>query len=108
VVGVGSVGTRAWVVLLQGDTKRDVLVLQAKEAQRSVLEPPEALSAYAHQGERVVQGQKVIYIAFFNSYPPPDGQVQMLTDIDRSLLLATNATIIAKGWPDHDLFGEYP
>ena len=60
VVGVGSVGTRAWVVLLQGDTKRDVLVLQAKEAQRSVLEPPEALSAYAHQGERVVQGQKVM------------------------------------------------
>lgn len=60
VVGVGSVGTRAWVVLLQGDAKRDVLVLQAKEAQRSVLEAPEALSAYAHQGERVVQGQRVM------------------------------------------------
>ncbi|UOE43242.1 DUF2252 domain-containing protein [Agromyces larvae] len=58
VVGVGSVGTRAWVVLLTGNGKRDVLVLQAKEAQRSVLEPPDRPSAYAHQGERVVHGQR--------------------------------------------------
>ncbi|MGX5695845.1 DUF2252 domain-containing protein [Agromyces soli] len=60
VVGVGSVGTRAWVVLLQGDAQRDVLVLQAKEAQRSVIERPDAPSAYEHQGQRVVQGQRLM------------------------------------------------
>lgn len=60
VVGVGSVGTRAWVALFQGDTKADVLVLQVKEAQRSVLERAGAPSAYAHQGERVVRGQRVM------------------------------------------------
>ncbi|WP_394553499.1 DUF2252 domain-containing protein [Agromyces sp. MMS24-JH15] len=58
VVGVGSVGTRAWVVLLTGNGKRDVLVLQAKEAQRSVLEDPTQPSAFAHQGQRVVHGQR--------------------------------------------------
>jgi N-acyl-D-amino-acid deacylase len=56
----------------------------------------------------VVQGQNVIYLAFFNSYPAPDGQLAMLGDLDRSLFLATNAVVIANGWPDHDLFGEYP
>ncbi|QAY72738.1 DUF2252 domain-containing protein [Agromyces protaetiae] len=60
VVGVGSVGTRAWVVLLRGNGKNDVLVLQAKEAQRSVLEPPDGPSAYEHQGQRVVEGQQVM------------------------------------------------
>lgn len=60
VVGVGSVGTRAWVVLFQGNGKNDLLVLQAKEAQRSVLEPPGEPSAFDHQGERVVRGQRVM------------------------------------------------
>ncbi|MFE6965084.1 DUF2252 domain-containing protein [Agromyces sp. NPDC057679] len=60
VVGVGSVGTRAWVVLLQGDAKRDVLVLQAKEAQQSVIEAPDRPSEYEHQGQRVVHGQRVM------------------------------------------------
>ncbi|WP_350348492.1 DUF2252 domain-containing protein [Agromyces sp. G08B096] len=60
VVGVGSVGTRAWVVLLRGNGRRDVLVLQAKEAQRSVIEPVDGPSAYAHQGRRVVDGQHVM------------------------------------------------
>lgn len=56
VVGVGSVGTRAWIVLLRGNGRDDLLVLQAKEAQRSVLEPGDAPSAYEHQGQRVVEG----------------------------------------------------
>jgi len=60
VVGVGSVGTRAWVALFQGNGKNDVLMLQAKEAQQSVLEPPGEPSAYAHQGERVVYGQRIM------------------------------------------------
>jgi len=63
VVGVGSVGTRAWIVLLLGRDDGDPLFLQVKEAQRSVLEPYAAPSAYAHQGERVVQGQRLVQAA---------------------------------------------
>jgi uncharacterized protein (DUF2252 family) len=59
VVGVGSVGTRAWIALLLGRDERDPLFLQIKEAQRSVLEPYAAPSAFEHQGERVVQGQRL-------------------------------------------------
>ncbi len=47
VVGVGSVGTRAWVILLVGRDGSDVLVLQAKQAQASVLEPYLGSSEYA-------------------------------------------------------------
>jgi len=60
VVGVGSVGTRAWVVLMQGRDDGDPLFLQVKEAQRSVLEPYAEPSAFANQGERVVQGQRLV------------------------------------------------
>ena len=60
VVGVGSVGTRAWIVLLLGRDQGDPLFLQVKEAQRSVLEPYVAPSAFGHQGERVVQGQRLV------------------------------------------------
>jgi len=63
VVGVGSVGTRAWIVLLLGRDQGDPLFLQIKEAQRSVLEPYAAPSRYAHQGERVVQGQRLVQAA---------------------------------------------
>jgi uncharacterized protein (DUF2252 family) len=59
VVGVGSVGTRAWVVLLVGREGKDPLVLQAKEAQASVLEPHLGASEFACQGERVVRGQRI-------------------------------------------------
>jgi len=63
VVGVGSVGTRAWVVLLRGRDDADTLVLQAKQAERSVLErflPP---SRYDNHGERVVRGQRLMQAA---------------------------------------------
>jgi uncharacterized protein (DUF2252 family) len=63
VVGVGSVGTRAWIVLLLGRDEGDPLFLQIKEAQRSVLEPYAAPSEYEHQGERVVQGQRLVQAA---------------------------------------------
>jgi uncharacterized protein (DUF2252 family) len=59
VVGVGSVGTRAWVFLLAGRGGRDPLVLQAKEAQASVLEPYLGASQYENHGERVVRGQRM-------------------------------------------------
>jgi uncharacterized protein (DUF2252 family) len=63
VVGVGSVGTRAFVVLMLGRDSGDPLFLQAKEAQRSVLEPYTEPSAFDNQGERVVQGQRLTQAA---------------------------------------------
>jgi uncharacterized protein (DUF2252 family) len=62
VVGVGSVGTRCYLSLLLADDD-DPLFLQVKEARRSVLEPPRAKSRYAHQGRRVVEGQRVMQAA---------------------------------------------
>ena len=63
VVGVGSVGSRAWVVLLLGRDERDPLVLQVKEAQASVLEPYLGASAYRRHGRRVVEGQRLMQAA---------------------------------------------
>jgi uncharacterized protein (DUF2252 family) len=63
VVGVGSVGTRAWIILLVGRDESDPLFLQIKEAQASVLEPYVRLSRYAKHGERVVNGQRLIQAA---------------------------------------------
>ena len=57
VVGVGSVGTRAWVVLMMGRDGQDPLFLQAKEAEASVLEPYAGASEFGNHGERVVEGQ---------------------------------------------------
>ena len=58
VVGVGSVGTRAFIGLLQGRDQQDPLFLQVKEATASVLEDHLPKSRYAQPGERVVQGQR--------------------------------------------------
>lgn len=60
VVGVGSVGTQAWVLLLQGKDSGDPLLLQAKEAQRSVLAGYLDGPTYDNEGQRVVHGQKLI------------------------------------------------
>jgi uncharacterized protein (DUF2252 family) len=72
VVGVGSVGTRCWLLYLQGNHNADPLFLQIKEARRSVLEPFLAESVYINQGERVVAGQRLIqgstdiFLGWFN------------------------------------------
>jgi uncharacterized protein (DUF2252 family) len=63
VVGVGSVGTRCLVALFVGDAQDDPLFLQVKEAGRSVLEPFVRRCRFANQGERVVQGQRLIQAA---------------------------------------------
>jgi uncharacterized protein (DUF2252 family) len=63
VVGVGSVGTRAFIGLLQGRDQQDPLFLQVKEATRSVLEGPLAKSRYRQHGERVVAGQRMMQAA---------------------------------------------
>ena len=60
VVGVGSVGTRAWIVLMLGRDENDPLFLQFKEAESSVLEEFTAESEYANHGERVVAGQHLM------------------------------------------------
>jgi uncharacterized protein (DUF2252 family) len=63
VVGVGSVGTRCWIVLLTGRDGSDPLFLQIKQAGSSVLEPYTARSRYSSAGERVVQGQRLLQAA---------------------------------------------
>jgi uncharacterized protein (DUF2252 family) len=63
VVGVGSVGTRAFIALLQGRDQQDPLFLQVKEATASVLEGPLAKSRYRQHGQRVVDGQRMMQAA---------------------------------------------
>jgi uncharacterized protein (DUF2252 family) len=63
VVGVGSVGTRAWIVLMLGRDDNDPLFLQAKEAEASVLEPYLGKSPFANHGQRVVEGQRLMQAA---------------------------------------------
>jgi uncharacterized protein (DUF2252 family) len=63
VVGVGSVGTRAFIVLLQGRDQSDPLFLQVKEATASVLEDHLPKSKFKEPGERVVQGQRLMQAA---------------------------------------------
>jgi uncharacterized protein (DUF2252 family) len=60
VVGVGSVGTRAWIGLFLGRNNQDPLFLQMKEAQESVLERFVGKSAYPNHGQRVVAGQRLM------------------------------------------------
>ena len=63
VVGVGSVGTRAFIVLLQGRNEQDPLFLQIKEATSSVLEECLPKSRYRQHGQRVVEGQRMMQAA---------------------------------------------
>ncbi len=63
VVGVGSVGTRAWILLFEGLNSGDPLFLQAKEAQSSVLEQYLGVSEYTNHGQRVVSGQWLLQAA---------------------------------------------
>ena len=62
VVGVGSVGTRCFVILLEGRDESDPLILQAKEATASVLEPYVTSSVHENHGERVVVGQRLMQV----------------------------------------------
>ena len=73
VVGVGSVGTRAFIVLLQGRDAQDPLFLQIKEATASVLEPYLAKSQYRQHGERVVQGQRRCRLPATSTWAGPRG-----------------------------------
>jgi uncharacterized protein (DUF2252 family) len=63
VVGVGSVGTRCWIVLLEGRDRNDPLFLQVKEATDSVLAERLQPSPYENHGRRVVEGQRLMQTA---------------------------------------------
>jgi Uncharacterized protein conserved in bacteria (DUF2252) len=76
VVGVGSVGTRCFVVLLRGKGPDDVLFLQVKQAEASVLEPYLGTSAFTNHGHRVVTGQRLLEAVpdiFLGWSTAPDG-----------------------------------
>jgi uncharacterized protein (DUF2252 family) len=104
VVGVGSVGTRAWIVLLSGRDDEDPLFLQAKEAQSSVLEPYAGASRFDNHGQRVVEGQRLMQAAsdIFLGWCPARGidglerdfYVRQLWDWKRSV---DPETLLAKG-----------
>jgi hypothetical protein len=80
VVGVGSVGTRAWIALLLGHDSNDPLFLQMKEAEPSVLEEPLGASQFSNHGQRVVTGQRLmqaasdIFLGWLHVESPLDGQ----------------------------------
>ena len=80
VVGVGSVGTRCWIVLMLGRDASDPLFLQVKEAERSVLEDYVGASEYANHGQRVVAGQRLmqaasdIFLGWQRTQVDPDGR----------------------------------
>ena len=114
VVGVGSVGTRAWVVLLEGRDGEDPLVLQAKEANTSVLEPYVGASGYAVHGQRVVEGQRLMQAASdiflgWDTVVGPDGESRdyyvrqlwdgkLSGDLERMGDSAFGAYVRACGW----------
>jgi len=95
VVGVGSVGTRCWVLLLMaGGDGDDPLFLQVKEADASTLEPYFGNSAYANHGDRVVQGQRLmqeasdIFLGWTHG-DEADLYVRQLRDMKLSVDIAT-------------------
>jgi hypothetical protein len=95
VVGVGSVGTDDAVVLLLGDSDRDPLFLQVKEAQASVLERLTARSRYTNHGQRVVAGQRLTQAASdiflgWTRMEQRDYYVRQLRDIERARCRSRN------------------
>jgi uncharacterized protein (DUF2252 family) len=105
VVGVGSVGTRCWVIFLLGNHADDPLFLQVKEAQPSVLEPFASKSIYENQGRRVVEGQRLIQGApdIFLGWGEQDGvhfYLRQLRDWKGGLEFDPN-TIKIKNFPQY-------
>jgi uncharacterized protein (DUF2252 family) len=99
VVGVGSVGTRAWIVLMLGHDGEDPLILQWKEAQASVLEPYLGHSGFESHGRRVTAGQQLmqastdIFLGWYHGHgldgQPRDFYVRQLRDGKGSLDVTT-------------------
>jgi uncharacterized protein (DUF2252 family) len=91
VVGVGSVGTRCYIVMFEGKSLEDPLFLQIKEAQASVLNPYVVESNYRDNGERVVVGQRRmqaasdIFLGWYRSVDDRDFYVRQLQDLKGSV-----------------------
>jgi uncharacterized protein (DUF2252 family) len=112
VVGVGSVGTRCWIVLLFGRDDSDPLFLQVKEAQPSVLSRFVGASRYGHEGRRVVEGQRLtqaasdIFLGWVRVPAGPQGEdhdfyVRQLRDWKFSFDIGSMVP------PGMQLYGEY-
>src|SRR5262249_32204980 len=109
VVGIGSVGTRCYIVLLISDEDHPLL-LQFKEADRSVLEPYTARTVYENQGQRVVMGQRLmqsssdIFLGWVRGRGSNDFYVRQLRDMKLTIpveeMNAARLTRYAKacGW----------
>ncbi len=95
VVGVGSVGTRCFIVLLQGRDESDPLFLQVKEAEKSVLETHFPPSVYSHAGHRVVEGQQLMqtssdtFLGWTSSIGDRQYYVRQLKDMKASVDVAS-------------------
>jgi hypothetical protein len=109
VVGVGSVGTRCWITLMFGRDESDPLFLQMKEAEESVLSRFVGMSKYSNQGQRVVEGQRLMqassdtFLGWQRLSPAPDGvtrdfYVRQLRDWKLSL---DTQTMVLKGLSDY-------
>jgi uncharacterized protein (DUF2252 family) len=101
IVGVGSVGTRCWVIFLAGNSSDDPLFLQVKEAQPSVLEPFVKGVSYSNNGQRVVAGQRLIQGApdIFLGWGEADGYhfyVRQLRDMKGGIEFVPGKVVIER------------
>jgi uncharacterized protein (DUF2252 family) len=93
-VGVSSLGTRCYIVLLQGSTEKDPLFLQIKQAGRSVLEPYLGASRYRNHAHRVVAGQRLmqaasdIFLGWIRDTDGRDFYWRQLSDMKGSVAVA--------------------
>ncbi len=107
VVGVGSVGTRAWIILMVGRDNEDPLFLQLKQAEASVLEPFVGKSQYANHGQRVVEGQRMMQAASdimlgWDRITGPDG---VKWDFYMRQLWDNKGSVIIEGMKPRELAG---
>ncbi len=107
VVGVGSVGTRAWVLLFMGRDGQDPLLLQAKEAEASVLEPYVGAGEFGNHGERVVEGQRLMQAAsdIFLGWAPAIGVDERKRDFYVRQLWDGKRSVDVEALPPNGLAG---
>ena len=100
VVGVGSVGTRCWIVLLEGRDRDDPVFLQVKEAGRSVLEDHLPRSPYRHPGRRVVEGQQLMQASrdiFLGWTTGPEGRAYYVRQLRDGKVSVNSSRVTAAG-----------
>ena len=104
VVGVGSVGLLAFVLLLEGRDESDLLVIQVKEAVRSVLEPYTETSRYEQQGHRVVAGQRMmqassdVFLGWVTGVREHEYYVRQLRDMKWSPVISDMSSTLMRSY----------